>query len=145
MNEADSHQEHMKTPILTEDFLPEVFATNAMLSLSSPGYDTTAGKKHHANPNQSMSLYPDFRRQQRASSIKLLTLMRKFIITTEFIESCLMGGLCSSSHPREKAKERGKQKRTQRTRATAPTHHNIASSMFLPKREKQQNGCRNNC
>jgi hypothetical protein len=36
MNEADSHQEHMKTPILTEDFLPEVFATNAMLSLSSP-------------------------------------------------------------------------------------------------------------
>jgi hypothetical protein len=35
MNEADFHQEHMKTPILTEEFLPEVFTTNAMLSLSS--------------------------------------------------------------------------------------------------------------
>jgi hypothetical protein len=34
MNEADFHQEHMKTPILTEDLLPEVFTTNAMLSLS---------------------------------------------------------------------------------------------------------------
>jgi hypothetical protein len=125
----------MKTSILTEDFLPEVFTTNAMLSLV-PGYDTTAGKKHHANPNQSTSLYPDLRRQQRASCIKLLTLIRRVIATTEFIESCLMGGLCSSSYPKEKAKERGKQKRTQRTRSTAPTHHNKASSMFFPKERK---------
>jgi hypothetical protein len=35
MNEADFHQEHMKTPILTEDFVPEAITTNAMSSLSS--------------------------------------------------------------------------------------------------------------